>query len=434
MNEIIQLIVSYPNTLLSRDAIIDLVTNATLNTREEMIANKMVYTGKLFTDNGVTHVVTKRDGNEVIEEKPTKIKKTNKKLISFQDKFTLEKGMIDNYDGPPVKTTFGRFLLNYALLVKPFGNVIPYVNTSPWNISKIEDDMIAVSAIDDLITAKQIMTYIDNAYFIGSYSDFCVPAMSEKSITSNPKVNKLRKELLEKYKDQLDDPKIMMLIEDKLIALDKKELAGDSSNGFMIKAKNYNVQRKRMFLSIGMVDSFGDDERGYEFVKTNLNDGWDPDDFDVLANDIRRGSYHRAKTTAKGGAESKFLGRTFQESRITIDDCKTKRGVPIKLTENNHDEFLYRNMIEGNKLVEITRDNVKKYIGKTVLLRSPMFCTAKNGYCYHCMDMRFKKLNIKLLNTLPINIGSAMLSAAMAAMHGTKLETFSIDSLDEFLV
>lgn len=431
MDELLSNILEFPDVLLTRDAIIDLFTDSVFTTHDEMISSKMVYPGKLYNDNGSIMVVVKGSGSELIESKSTNINYEDKRL-DFQDKFTLKIGMIDNYVGSPIETTYGRFLLNYVLLVKPFGSVINYINDT-WNIGAIEDE-IAAETIEGNITPKQVFTYIDNIYFLGSYTDFCVPAMSEKSIVSNPDVSNRRDELFEKYKDQLDDPNVMMKIEDELIAMDKAALDGDVSNGFMINSKNYDVQRKRMFLTIGMLESFGDDVKGYEFSTTNLNDGWKEEDLDSLANDTRRGSYNRAKSTAKGGAESKYLGRTFQESKIAEEDCGTKRSLSVTITKDNYNLFIFRNMISGNKLIPLTKDNINSYIGKTVSLRSPMYCNTKTGYCYTCMDTRFKKLNVKLLNSLPINIGSAILLASMKAMHGQKLSIFSIDSLNEYLI
>jgi len=277
------------------------------------------------------------------------------------------------------------------------------------------------------------MNYVDEVYSLAGLNDFVVPSLTEKAITSSPVVNKRREELFEQYKDQLDDPNIMMKVENELIALDKEQLKGDESNGFMIKSKNYDVQRKRMFVTMGLVESFGDETPSYSFSKTNLNDGWDLKEFDMLSNDIRRGVYDRAKSTALGGAESKMLGRNFQDSTIVEDDCGTERYLPIMLTKSNYKLFLYRNIIVGNKLVILDKETISNYIGKEIKLRSPMYCKSNDGYCYACMDTRFKDVGVKLLNVQPIGISSQFVTLSLRSQHGTKTELLNIDNLNTIL-
>ena len=425
------LLIKYKAGLVSRDFIIDYFGDAQLMSEEEVIKMKIVRPGKLFIRNGKPYVVTQAESNHQIHS-ADQLNLPQHYKLNFYDRFTLENGMIENYTGKGVETTLGVFLLNYVALVKAFNNAIPYTN-GQWDIDKIEDD-IAEVVISGKVEPQQALDYITYVYSLSSLNDLCVPALSVKGITANPEVNALRTTLFTEYKDRLNDPNVMMLIEDKLISLDKELLKGDVSNGFMIDSKNYNVHRKRMFLTLGLVESFGDAETTFNFVKTNLNDGWDTKELDVLANDIRRGSYDRAKSTALGGAESKMLGRNFQDSEIVADDCGTHRGLLVDLNTHNSKKFLYRNIIVGDELVALTPDNIGKYIDKQVLLRSPMYCQSKDGYCYNCMDTRFKNIGIKLLNIYPIGIGSALVSASLKSMHGRKLTLLSISDLNQMLV
>ena len=430
-NPLLDLLIKYKEGLISRDFILDYIGDAELMTKEEAIAASVIKPGKLFVDKGDTYVVTVADSPKEIT-RATKLNLHNKHKLSFYDRFKLKDGMIENHSGGDIETTVGVFILNYNVLVKPFGSIIPYVN-GVWNIGKIES-RIAELVIEHKITPQQVLRYIDYVYALSGLNDICVPALSEGAITANPKVSARRDELLAQHKDDLHEPNVMMAIEDELIAMDKALLKGDVSNGFMIKSKNYDVQRKRMFLMIGVVESFGDAVPSLQFSTTNLNDGWDLNEMDILANDVRRGSYNRAKTTALGGAESKMLGRNFQDSAIVEDDCGTTRGLSINLTEANRDFFVNRNIIHGNGILELTDANIGEYIGKPILVRSPMYCQSRDGYCYTCMDSRFKKIDIKLLNIHPLAIGSTMLTAALKSMHGTKLSLLNIDDINSIVI
>jgi len=409
--------------------------------KETAINTKMIKPGKLYVDGDITYVVETCIDNRILTTSTISLPENYK--LSFYDRITLNKGMIENYNGSPIETTLGVFLLNYVVLVRPFDAIIPYVN-GEWNIKKIEDDIVK-KVIDKLITPKQVLQYINHVYFLSSLNDICVPTLSEKCITSNDDVSARRDELFEQYKDQLDDPNIMVKIEEELIKLDREKMKGDICTGFLIKGKNYDVQRKRMFTMLGLMESFGDEKTSYTFSKTNLNEGWNMDELDLLANDIRKGSYSRAKSTALGGAESKMLGRNFQDSAIIEDDCGSMRGLPILLTKENSSRFVYRNILIADQLTrddngknlsikELTPENIHEYIDKTVIVRSPMYCNTVGGHCYTCMDTRFKKVGVKMLNIYPISISSTMVTTSLKAMHGTSVSLLELDDLNKLLV
>ncbi len=427
---LIELFFEFSNSILSRDFIIDYFVDAELVDKETAISTKMIHPGKLFTDNGKTFVVTEATSKTVIRN-VREIHLPSDYKLDFYYRFMLHPGMIANYNEDPIETTFGVFILNRIVLVDPFKDAIPYVN-GLWNIGKIENE-IARLTINGTIKPEQVYKYTNNVHHIGCLNDFCVPALSEKCITSNAVVSAKRDELLEKYKDQLDDPKIMIMIEDTCIALDRELMKGDICTGFLITDKAYDVQRKRMFIMLGLMESFGDDVQTFDFGKTNLNDGWNKDEIPLIANDIRQGSYGRAIATRDSGAEAKMLNRNFQDSKIVEDDCGTKQGIITDITDSNKSTYLYRHIVENNKLILLTENNIDKYVGKPVVVRCARYCKSKDGYCYTCMDYRFKTMGIELLNSNPAAISSVLTTMSLKKMHGSKIATFQIDSLNEAL-
>ena len=427
---LVSLLIKYQSSLISRDFILDYFTDAPLMTRDEVITSRMARPGKLYRDDETVYVVTEApSSSEIGNVEPIELPA---RKLNFYDRIRLSPGMIVNYEGSEdIITTLGVFIVNHNLLVVPFGSVVPYQN-GYWDTKRVED-IIAEKVIEKKIHPRQIYTYVDCAFSIGSLNDICVPSLTEKTITARPEVDKLRDELFETYKDQLNDPNVMLMIENELVNLDKKLMEGDDGTGFLISGKNYDVQRKRMFLMMGMLDSFGEDETSYSFSKTTLNNGWNLDDFAILSNDIRNGSYNRAKNTALGGAESKYMGRNFQESVIVEDDCGTRRGIEITLTSDIIKRFVYRSIVDipSRSVILLTPDILMSYMGKTVILRSPMYCATQNGYCYTCMDIRFKALGIKQLNTLPIDLTSRIMMLSMKKMHGVKANMLDINNLND---
>ena len=76
-------------------------------------------------------------------------------------------------------------------------------------------------------------------------------------------------------------------------------------------------------------------------------------------------------------------------------DCGTKRTLDVKLTNTIKKDYMYRYIVADNgSLVLLTPENMDKYVGKTVKMRSPMMCVGEK-ICNHCAGDLFYKLGIK---------------------------------------
>src|SRR5574343_1963425 len=238
---------------------------------------------------------------ELIGIKTVDIKNTDP-IYSFDDEFTLTKGMIANYNGDPIITTIGRYVLNYLILSKPFNGKIPYVNEL-WSIDTI-NKLVSNHITKEGIVKEQFDEFMNNQYFLCHFAELAVPVFSKKALTTGDNVLAKKKELLLKYKDKnLKDPIVAGEIEDALIKLDKQYLSGDESVGFL-KAQgdaSFDIHRKKMHLMTGIIEGFDADTISYDFMETSLAEGWDKTKFPSICDEIRRGSYNRAKATAKGG-------------------------------------------------------------------------------------------------------------------------------------
>ena len=76
-------------------------------------------------------------------------------------------------------------------------------------------------------------------------------------------------------------------------------------------------------------------------------------------------------------------------------DCGTKRTLDVKLTNTIKKDYMYRYIVTDNgSLVLLTPENMDKYVGKTIKMRSPMMCVGEK-ICNHCAGDLFYKLGIK---------------------------------------
>lgn len=107
-------------------------------------------------------------------------------------------------------------------------------------------------------------------------------------------------------------------------------------------------------------------------------------------------------------------------------DCGSKSYIDIKLTSKNIDKFMYRYIKEGGKYIMLSPDVIKKYVGKTVQMRSPMHCTGKK-LCNMCAGDIFYKMNIENVGLLTSQISSDMLNASMKKFHDSNQKMTEID-------
>lgn len=355
-------------------------------------------------------------------------------LVIAHEELPLPAGKIANYPkGDVMMTTFGRFFWNYWVFAQPFGDIFPYYNQK-WKPSHIQS-LIYDKVRTQEVTRDQYNAYANNMYAFGSCSEFCVPNITRKALTKPPEFDKIRDIAWKKYGPAIEsgDAVAMSQYEQELITYLKENLKGDEATDYLTSGKVWNVVMKNLFATKGMVEQFGN-EGQFDFVKRPLEEGWDPNDFPVLTNNIRSGSYSRAMETAKGGEESKFILRVFQNTRIVENDCKTKRTLDVLFGDHNSYEYVYRNAMVNGKLTNITKDNHTSFVGKVVKLRSPMYCSSENGYCYTCMGELFKDLGQNNLATVMNSLAESFTTGALKKMHGTSVKTVDVSDINKFLL
>lgn len=358
----------------------------------------------------------------------------DRSLYHIKDTFTATPAMTKLIKSGSVETTVGRFILNYLILESCFGDYFDYINRQ-WNIKDIENKIAkAILDPDSPIGREEYDRYVNTLYHIGHFTELAVPTYSEKALLPNPEIKKRKKELLAEHTHELDDPLVMSKIEDELIRLDKEWLKDDPSMGFYgTSGKSFDVHRKKQFLTQGMMENLNSD-KPYSFIENSFSEGWNPKDFVVQCDEIRRGSYGRSLETAKGGEIVKFTVRVLGGVKITEEDCGTKDGLPMTLTEENVKAYLDRTIIVGNKTEILTEQNFRNFIGKQVKIRSPMYCKTKDGRCYTCTGEHMRRMGMHAMGMSAMNIGSTFLTLSMKSMHGTKTESMVISDPEDFIV
>ena len=431
---------------LIRDALLDLFTE-TEKIQAHFVGDNLaipdghcwIYTGKLLSIDDYLYSIVGVEGVTLNKGAPVTVSAlgmaTEKTLCRRNSSIILHAGDIANYtDVEELPTTMGRLLLNYVILVDPFGPLVPYINNI-WRIGPIEESFMFESLRQGKITVDQVKHYSRNLHWLGHFTELAVPSFSERSLTVDPRILARRDELLKEHHDEIvaGNAVIMNKIETELIAMDKESLKGDESTLFYDNDnKSYEIHRKMMLVSGGMVPEFGG--KGYNFIGGSLEEGWDIKNFPVICNEVRRGSFATAIQTAKGGEETKFVIRVFQNTKIVADDCGSNDYLLVTLTKDSAKDYLYRNIMVNGVLVTLNDDNIGNYIGKTVQIRSPLYCHTPEGYCFTCMGELFRSIDQELVTMVGVAVTSSFTKAALKSKHFTLARGIHVNSLNQFVV
>lgn len=382
------------------------------------------------TDDEPSYHVTAIDTKISYNEKETQA------LCSPQDSFSLSKNVIANFTSDdPIKTTLGIFIANYLFLVYAFGDIIPYLNEE-FTASKLEK-RIQVPLLDGRVSARQFKDYYVNTLSLfGQSNEILCPNISEKTITIPKSIHDLREKLVADNKEALEagDASVMADIEKQLITAYREYLKGDPSLHFLLKKKYFDVTLKKLFLTQGITEVFGSPGK-FTFVENPMSNGWKIKDLPAIFNEVRSGSYSRAIETANGGVIAKLILRVLQDTIIAIPDCETTRGEKIYGTKDTLKDFLFNYVIEkdgSNSL--ITDEAMDSLIGKTIIVRTPGYCQATQGFCARCFGQTFEILGQKAFAPVANDFARNQTTAALKRMHGTSHSVVDISEINRYIV
>lgn len=353
----------------------------------------------------------------------------------LKEKITIVKGDIANMKEASMEVNYGNLLANWLLLALPFGDIIPYINgrfsyvkdIEPIIAKKLTSEPKDGVYLPGVMYVSMYNKYRAAASLIAGLSQLCVASATFKSMSTHPDMGKLKASLLEKNKDRLHDPVVVANMEAEMIALDAEWLKGDPSEGFLIGGKSRTVIRKKTFMWEGIEDAFTEGKGGV-LVTSNLGEGKKLEDLHLAANNIREGAFDRGAETALGGDEVKKMLEVMQNSTISEDDCGTKLGFPTKMSKELADISIGQYVFEKNGTQTLlTDENIGKYIGKDVSIRTTYFCkTGKGNVCKACIGKTYAEHPTGIATAIS-GVGSTFMYIFMASMHAKALDLARFD-------
>lgn len=358
-------------------------------------------------------------------------------IFTPTEKIKIEKGFLLNVI-EDTETTVGRILLNQILLCFNFKDKIDYIN-EVIKVGDIESKYITKYLKDNPKDPKDIsideyLSFIDAALYLENWADVVSTSSTLKSILPPPGIKEYRKKLIEevvktKGETALNDYTVIADIENKLKEYDREFLKDDPSYGKLMDGKILDNSRKKLFLMTGAARNFKEDNNA-ELLDTALDEGWskDPVKLTEQFNSIRHGSFARGKETFKGGLAAKILLRATSSMLIESKDCGSKAYKLWSVNKNNSKYLVGRYIIENDKIKNVEDETMaNNLIGKTVKLRSPMYClTPGENICSICIgdSVSENKNSIPLLIT---SIGEVMLKSSLKKVHNNNVSTTELN-------
>lgn len=354
-------------------------------------------------------------------------------LFNFADGIDLDIGDVPNVTKNKVSTSYGELLVNYVMLIYPFGKKVEYVSgkIKPTQlegliIDRLKDNVPLDQRNENDIYVDEYLKFCDSAFYLTAFTQICVPSATAKTLVAAPGIIELRKKLIEENKDRLHDPVVVAKIDAELVKYDKEYMKGDLGEDFLIGGKAFAVVRKKLYGMHGAETGLEENVE-VDLIQNSLAEGWDISKFPAMNNSLRAGSFNRGAQTMLGGESVKWLLRGSSNIRVTVDDCGSTMGVIRNIDNLNAENFIGFSVIEGGKTTMLTKDNINVYINTTVKVRSPMFCKlSKTDFCKCCVGSKLAA-NPTGLSTAISEYGSSFLAIFLALSHGKALQLSKMD-------
>lgn len=355
------------------------------------------------------------------------------KIRTF-DEFDLKPNEYFNKD--KVHTNAGLFIYNKLIVERDFKDVLGYINTTiDGDVLSSIEDKLANSLLNDRITVEQMVNYLNRTQWLGmQFHSVIAGSFTMKTLKPIPKVITERNKLIKENKDMIEkgDVETAVKIEKHLLQMVQDEVGDDPGmNLYASKArgkfgnnfKNISVMRGPILNPV---------TGKYDIITTNFMEGISKDDIPAYGNAVIGGAYPKAIGTAVSGYFSKQIIAALQA--VTLDkpgsDCGTKAYLTITIMPGCENDFLYRWIIENNKLKLIDDKNIKDYVNKTVKLRSKMYCIG-DKLCSICAGQMYEKLNIQNIGLTAARVSTTLSGLSMKKFHDSsaKITHVKIDDL-----
>lgn len=355
----------------------------------------------------------------------------NTPLLRFQEELSVPAKTIANLD-TDIVTTYGILFVNACCLAHNFGSKIKYLATQKevFDLENIIAPRLENTPKpnqvreDKYIYVDEYVRFVDSLLYLTGFTQLCVWAATEKTISPPPGIEKIKAQLLLQFKDKLTDPSVLAGIEKELVAFDAAYLKGDPGENFLLSKKLRETSRKILFLMQGGEASMGSSGNTVKLIQNSLLEGWEIDKFPEMNDSLRTKAYNRGAETQLGGEATKWLFRASSNLKITVPDCGTKIGKDFDVTEQNRNKLVgYSVLVNGETIAVETKEQAGTYLGKTLMVRSPLYCKLTyTDFCSTCVGANLAQTTTGLSLAIAA-YGSSMMLISLKSAHSSGVKT-----------
>lgn len=335
------------------------------------------------------------------------------------------------------KTTLGRVVYNEVV----FNHIPSHQFIDKTVDSKTSYNVTAICA-DKMVNKEITVEDYKNVLNKMDQLAFGICSLTGSNLTYNMLLkdddtyNKKLEEVRAKYQDRLDkdDIEAQSLLEEEMIKFSKEYYKDDPMADMLDSGAktSWGNQYKNLKIGVGNAPGIGGEVR---VIQSNLKEGLNTAEIEANANMQLFGAAGRAIETQDGGERVKMFVAALQSTYAHSGDCGTTATQYIKI--ESAENIIGRYIMENGKEILVSREMADKYVGKDVLMRTPMTCKSKNGYCKKCLGEYVFNLtdtqNFRI-GFYVADIGSKLLGADMKATHNMGVKVTKIQDLDDFII
>lgn len=303
------------------------------------------------------------------------------------------------------------------------------------------NQVLSYALVEDRISVPQLKRFLNKSQWIMPFETILAPNHSEKMLTCTKVINKKKMELYNKYKKEIDSGNSVVAekMEKELLAFAEEYMGDDPSMDMFLSGGGgtYGNNFKNLYIMKGPIrDPDPNAKQEFNVALSNFCDGVSQDEYFLFANSLATGPYARGKKTETGGYWEKLAVSALQY--IILDDegtdCGTTHYIQPTLDKDNIEMYMYSYIIEGSKLVELTSQNMDKYVGKKVKMRFSSMCKrTKNGkICSKCAGNMFYRIGFRNIGVACSSVFSTMKNKCMKSFHDGTLQMVEIDPMKAF--
>ena len=365
------------------------------------------------------------------------VQKVDGKIIEVKsrfephDTFLLRKGEYIN--DKDVVTTVGSFIFNKFIIEPRFAEHLGY-NNEVINADGLKslEEKLSKLLLDDKITTDDFGDYLNRIQWLGmQFHEPLAASFTMRGLKPVPSIVKRREQLIKENKEAIEkgDVMVMSAIEKELVELAKKEVGDDPSMDLYYSGARGSIPNNYKQLSIIKGPVYNKTIGKYQFIQSSFFEGLKKDEIAAAATNVINGQYPKSCGTAVSGYKAKQVSSLGQAVilRKDVPDCGTKGYIELVIPPSMKSKFLFRYIIDNGKLVMLDDENIGKYVGKKVKLRSIMYCGCDSGVCMTCAGRLFEKLQIDSIGLTTSTLTGALLNLKMKAFHDTSVKVNEID-------